>query len=354
MAKKGYRQHKDKWRVDLTLGGNRYTPVVATEEEAKALVKELKDRYEQGLTTVTNFQGKGITLLKAFNNCYNDPETNWTNTSHGKKMKYYAQSFYNFFGANTPLQDITKDMWYEYTSTFKDTATNNRRASCMNKIMNHAVENGTLKAEHKLKIKRNKEKLTRLYAFSRADEKLIFDACQKLGYADLQDFVTVLIDTGARAEELLKASAKDFQHYSDGTFTLNLYRTKTDVDSNIGLKKRSRDILVRRGNSARFFMSSYKHFYRRFQLLKKFIGKTSDKNFVFHTCRHTCASRMAEAGIPLAEVAAWLGHSPNSPVTARYIHFYGGKKVDVAARLDAYDEQLDNTVVRLAVGGDKK
>ena len=168
---KGYRKHGNKWRVDITLGGVRHAPVVATEDEAIELVANLRDRYERGLTTVTAFHGKGITLLKAFEACYSDPETNWTNTAHGKKMKYYAQSFYNFFGANTPLKDIVKDNWYKYTETFKDTATNNRRASCMNKIFNHAVENGSLEAKHKLKIKRKKEKLTRLYAFSRHDEK---------------------------------------------------------------------------------------------------------------------------------------------------------------------------------------
>ena len=354
MAKKGYRQHEgDKWRVDITLGGHRHTYVYTTEAEAIKCVANIKDRHERGLKTVTAFKGKGITLKEAFDACYKDREVGWTDTDHGKKQKYYAQSFFNFFGANTPLEDITKENWYKYTDTFKNTATNNRRASCMNKIFNHAIENGTLEANKKLKIKRQKEKLTRLYAFTRADEKAIYDACDKLGYDDLKDFITVLIDTGARAEELLKASVKDFQYYSDGTFTLNLYRTKTDVDSNIGLKKRSQEILKRRSNSVRFFMGSYKHFYRRFQHLKKTMGKTSDKNFVFHTCRHTCASRMAEAGVPLAEVAAWLGHSPSSPVTARYIHFYGGKKIDVAAKLDAYDEQLDTKVVRLAVGGEK-
>ena len=102
-------------------------------------------------------------------------------------------------------------------------------------------------------------------------------------------------------------------------------------------------------------MSAYKHFYRRFQQVKKLAGKANDKNWVFHTCRHTCASRMAEAGIPLAKVAAWLGHSPNSPVTARYIHFYGAGKIDIAKTLDEFDTQLDSSenIIRIAVGAKK-
>ena len=33
--------------------------------------------------------------------------------------------------------------------------------------------------------------------------------CQRFGFNDLEDFVKVLIDTGCRAEELIKLGAKD-------------------------------------------------------------------------------------------------------------------------------------------------
>jgi len=354
--KKGYREVLNAdgsvkhYRVDITLGGKRITPVCESEEIAKATVASLVDQHQRGIKIIPTAKSRSITIKEAFEQCYNDPDNGWKDTEHGKKQKYYAQSFYNFWGANSPLTDVTKDEWHKYTAQFQATATNNRRASCMNKIFNYAVENGSISPSDKVKIKRKKEKLTRLYAFTRQDEKAIYDACDRLGFDDLKEFITVLIDSGARAEELLFASAKDFQHFSDGSFTLNIYRSKTDTESNIGLKKRSQEILKRRSNSVRFFMGSYKHFYRRFQHLKKHLDKANDKNWVFHTCRHTCASRMAEAGIPLAKVAEWLGHSPNSPVTARYIHFYSAGKIDIANKLDEYDEQLDSKVIPIAVG----
>ena len=212
--RKGYRPVKGAdgnttWRVDITLGGKRMTPSCETEEAAIATVAKLKDQFERGITLLPT-RTNGVTLKEAFEQCYNDPETGWLNTEHGKKQKYYAQSFYNHWGANTPLIEITKESWYAYIKQFQATATNNRRASCMNKIFNYAVENGLIDAGDRLKIKRAKEKLTRLYAFSRADEKLICDVCDTLGYDDLKDFIIVLIDTGARAEELLQASAKIF------------------------------------------------------------------------------------------------------------------------------------------------
>ena len=60
-------------------------------------------------------------------------------------------------------------------------------------------------------------------------------------YDDLKDFIIVLIDTGARAEELLQASAKDFQYFR--MVYLNLYRSKTNVDSNIGLKSEAGNLI---------------------------------------------------------------------------------------------------------------
>ena len=354
--KKGYREVLNAdgsvkhYRVDITLGGKRITPVCESEEMAIATVASLKDQHERGITLIPTSVNRSITLKEAFEQCYNDPENGWKDTDHGRKQKYYAQSFYNFWGANVPLTSITKEEWYKYIEQFQATATNNRRASCINKIFNYAIENGSIDASDRLKIKRKKEKLSRLYAFSRLDEKSMYDGCDKLGFDDLKDFLMVAIDTGARADTLIFATPKDLQHFSDGTFTLNLYHTKTGTHGNIGLKKRSQEILKRRSNSPRFFMGSYKHFYRRFQLLKKLLGKANDKNWVFHTCRHTCASRMAEAGIPLAKVAEWLGHSPNSPVTARYIHFYSAGKIDIANKLDEYDEQLDSRVIPIAVG----
>lgn len=353
--KKGYRPMLNQdgsiknWRVDITLGGKRITPLCGTEGEAIATVASLKDQHERGITIIPTAKSRSITIKEAFEQCYNDPEGGWLDTEHGKRQKYFAQSFYNFWGAKSPLDTITKDEWYKYISQFKVSATNNRRASCINKIFNYALENGSIDAADKLKVKRKKEKLSRLFAFSREDEKTLYEGCERLGYDDLKELMIVLIDTGARAEEMLKASAKDFQHFSDGSFTLNLYRTKTDTDSNIGLKKRSQAILKRRGNSPRFFMGSYKHYYRRLQHVKKVLFKSGDTDWVFHTCRHTCASRMAEAGIPLARVAEWLGHAPNSPVTARYIHFYSAGKIDIANQMDEYDNQLDEKIIPIAI-----
>ena len=66
-----------------------------------------------------------------------------------------------------------------------------------------------LAPKYLLKIPRKKEKLTRLSTYDYEQEEAIYQQCQTFGFNDLEDFVKVLIDTGCRAEELIKLAPKD-------------------------------------------------------------------------------------------------------------------------------------------------
>src|SRR3546814_9271308 len=41
---------------------------------------------------------------------------------------------------------------------------------------------------------------------------------------------------------------------------------------------------------------------------KKRMGLGDDQDFVFHTCRHTRATRMVDAGINIFVIKEWMGH----------------------------------------------
>lgn len=49
------------------------------------------------------------------------------------------------------------------------------------------------------------------------------------------------------------------------------------------------------------------------------MGLTDDPWFVFHACRHTCATRLVEANVGLGVVKQWLGHK-RIETTLRYAH----------------------------------
>ena len=51
--------------------------------------------------------------------------------------------------------------------------------------------------------------------------------------------------------------------------------------------------------------------------MRSLLGHADDKEFVPHLCRHTCASRLVQKGVPLKVVQEWMGHK-SIQVTLRY------------------------------------
>jgi site-specific recombinase XerD len=58
-----------------------------------------------------------------------------------------------------------------------------------------------------------------------------------------------------------------------------------------------------------------------------------DSEFVIHSLRHTCASRLVIAGIDLYVVKEWLGHS-SIQITERYAHLNPAKLVQAVEVLE--------------------
>lgn len=328
------RREGNGWRVDVSVRGRgRKTKVLQDYNKAVELEQIFRRALLDGRDIARGRARAEITLKEACEACYNDPESGWKDTEHGKKQQYYFSKFYKFWGEDKLLREIDKNEWYKFTAQFSETATNNRRACCINKVFRHALEQGTITADNLLKIPRKKEKLTRLSTYSYEQEEAIYEQCKIFGFHDLEDFVKVLIDTGCRAQEAIKLSPKDLLKSKDG-WTAYVYRHKTDTHTSIGLATRTKEILMRRSNMKTFFETSYRQMTYKWQMVREALGQLDNKDFVFHTCRHTCASRLAEAGSSFMEVCDWMGWSPNSPVAKRYIHFFPKAKINMAKKLD--------------------
>ena len=55
-----------------------------------------------------------------------------------------------------------------------------------------------------------------------------------------------------------------------------------------------------------------------------------------HEARHTYASLMIAAGVPVKELAEYMGHARVAITLDRYGHLFEGTPRDAARRLDAY------------------
>jgi len=63
------------------------------------------------------------------------------------------------------------------------------------------------------------------------------------------------------------------------------------------------------------------------------MGMKDDTEIIIHALRHTCASRLVNAGIDLYTVKEYLGHS-TIQVTERYAHLAPHKLAHAATILD--------------------
>jgi len=71
-------------------------------------------------------------------------------------------------------------------------------------------------------------------------------------------------------------------------------------------------------------------------MARKKMELQTDKEFVMHALRHTCASRLVNRGVDLYVVKEWLGHS-SIQVTEKYAHLSPDKLAHAATILDEYE-----------------
>lgn len=137
---------------------------------------------------------------------------------------------------------------------------------------------------------------------------------------DNYDFVVLLLDTGARHGEIshLKWSDVDLDNGK-----LHLYRPKVCAETILDLPDRSLQILKRRHNErqTQWVFTNSKGGPRNHApiAINKAIKRAGLQDVTFHTFRHTFASRMAQNGMSLQEIALLLGHT-TTQMSERYAH----------------------------------
>lgn len=139
----------------------------------------------------------------------------------------------------------------------------------------------------------------------------------------LQDYIILSVQTGMRRGELL-ALTWDRVDFTHGLITLDATHTKTRTGRVIPVNPDARAALERRAAACRnaWVFCSGKTDGPLTDLKKSFATACRRAGLVDvtpHTLRHTCASWLVQAGIPLYEVARLLGHSAIT-TTQRYAH----------------------------------
>ncbi|MFC6621971.1 tyrosine-type recombinase/integrase [Novosphingobium panipatense] len=141
--------------------------------------------------------------------------------------------------------------------------------------------------------------------------------------------VRVAIDTGCRREELMgaKIDQVDQEGTDDGLF--HIWKTKNNEARSVPISAETAKLLRELLSGE---MPSKRSLRRHWDKAKATMGLASDGEFVFHTCRHTCATRMVDADVDILVIKEWLGHK-RIETTQRYAKVRGKKLASILARV---------------------
>ena len=147
------------------------------------------------------------------------------------------------------------------------------------------------------------------------------------------ELVVVLIDTGMRLGEALNMRYDDINYSSN---LISIWFNKADRPRSIPMTTRVKAILQRKqltASSIKVFGLKKDRAEWAWRCVREQLGLKHDKEFVIHALRHTCATRLVNAGIDIYTVKEWLGHS-SIQVTERYSHLSPDRLAHAAKILD--------------------
>ena len=187
-------------------------------------------------------------------------------------------------------------------------ATRNRYYSYMNTLLKWAARRGYRTAELP-EFPWESEASGRIRWITPDEEARMVEILRLDGRSDIASLIECAIATGMRRSEILRLDGKDIEDN-----WVRLWKTKTDMPRSVPVTLETANALrtlVRQG------MPSIARLRYAWDAAKVAMGLEHDREFVFHACRHTCATRLVQANVNLRIIQRFLGHK-RIETTVRY------------------------------------
>ncbi len=187
-------------------------------------------------------------------------------------------------------------------------ATINRYLACLKTILKHLKQDTDF-------ITLRKERKGRIRVLSQEEEQRVLDLLRNTDHGprrayfpEVAELVEVLLDTGMRLSEGINLLYQDINF---GSNLIHVWKNKGDRPRSIPMTTRVRNVLEtrREANPAKPFSIKDHQAETAWRWVRKEMGLEKDKEFVIHSTRHTCASRMVNRGVDLYVVKDILGHA---------------------------------------------
>ncbi|WP_298174895.1 site-specific integrase [Novosphingobium sp.] len=316
-----------RFRVELQRGKDRYRKRHDSFQEAQADEERVQVLWATGgdihAPVVSPAAPEGMTLRRAVKLAQS---ILWKDMPSAPTSWAHIRDFLEFTGEDTLLDDIgtqhIRDFRDHVASLGRSKATVNRYVAHVRKFMIWHLEEGNRTVpitKQTLKFDINRETAGRLRWLSYAEEETIVS----LVPANVGKLIRVAIATGCRRDELITAKLDQI----DGNL-LHLWVTKNDAYRAVPMSPETtamlRELIETRT------MPSRRVLRRSWERARIKMGLQDDHEFVFHSCRHTCATRMVDAGVDVLKIQKWLGHK-RIETTQRYAHVTGAGLVEALA-----------------------
>jgi integrase len=239
-------------------------------------------------------------------------------------------------------------------------ATIKSRLSCLQFALRLAVQKGWIKSVPPAPEIGTANRKLRYLLDEPDEEAMLLSACERSQRYVVSDVmrrvIVVLLDTGARLGELLKA-----RDDSVSTRGVTFLDRKAGDNLTVPLTARARDAFeylqksrywqkrIRGTRDDPKRLQSAQHWVtHRFIEIRNEAGL---RDVTVHTLRHTCASRLIQAGVSIYVVRQWLGHS-SIRTTERYAHLAPSSMTAGVNALQNRGTPLDEKVVPINRGRD--
>jgi integrase len=224
-------------------------------------------------------------------------------------------------------------------------ATVNRELSMLRRVLNVAAQNGWITRNPftggKSLIAPGDEK-PRERIITKEEESRLLAACTGMR-AHLRPIIICALDTGMRRGEILKLKWGDID-FTNRIITVRAFNTKTMRERQVAVTERLAgqmeslyQLSTKEPNALCFgIVDNVK---KSFNTVRRLAGLLDVR---FHDLRHTHATRLVSAHIPLSEVGRVLGHTQVN-TTYRYVNANVDTARRAAAVLDALNKLADES-----------
>lgn len=252
----------------------------------------------------------------------------WRHGNGSKTARINCAHFTRLRGSSFPVKKISQPVISQFGIELEDEgksdATINRCVSAISTVLNHCAFDGLI--ESAPKFRRRKESEGRVLWYTKDEvNQLSLLSTDVFMREDLRDIIMFAAYTGMRQGEILKIRKKDIDLVANKIHVGGVpsQTTKAKNWRAIPIHDKIMDIVVSRcSQSSRCDVQLFGDEWRdKDQLLRAFkkVNRLLPKDdaYVFHTLRHSYATWLAEAGVPVRSIMALCGHK-RIETTLRY------------------------------------